>query len=171
MAILNIIQYPDIRLKRKSIDASDVKAPRIQKIIADMFATLANTKNCAALAATQLDIESPPSIIVFNALEEDTKPYCLINLKITKQSGSDMAKEGCMSVAVDDITANVERATEITVQALDSTGKKLEFVAQDFIARCIQHEYDHLQGIIYLDRISKLKRSLIDKKIRKLTRP
>lgn len=170
MAILNIIQYPDVRLKRKSTDVSDVRAPRIQKIIANMFATLANSKNCAALAATQLDIENPPSIIVFNTLEEDAKPYCLINLKITKQSGSNIAKEGCMSVAVDDITAEVKRATEITVQALDIQGKKIEFSAQDFVARCIQHEYDHLQGVIYIDRISKLKRSLIDKKIRKLTR-
>lgn len=171
MTILNIIQYPDLRLKRKSTDVSDIKAPRIQKIITDMFATLASTKNCAALAATQLDIENPPSIVVFNALEEHAKPYCLINLKITKQSGSDEAKEGCMSVLVDDITAKVKRATKITVQASDIQGKKIDFVAEDFIARCIQHEYDHLQGIIYLDRISKLKRSLIDKKIRKLTRP
>jgi len=170
MAILNIIQYPDLRLKRKSTDVSDVKAPHIQKIISSMFATLANSQNCAALAATQLDIENPPSIVVFNSLEEDKPPYCLINPKIIKQSGSASAKEGCMSVLVDDIAAEVKRATEITVKALDIHGGKLEFTTHDFNARCIQHECDHLQGIIYLDRISKLKRALIDKKIKKITR-
>jgi peptide deformylase len=169
MAILNIIQYPDLRLKRKSTDVSDIKTPRIQKIISSMFVTLANTENCAALAATQLDIGNPPSIVVFNSLEEDMPPYCLINPKIIKQSGSEIAKEGCMSILIDDISAEVKRATEVTVTALDINGQKLEFIAQDFFARCLQHECDHLQGIIYLDRISKLKRSLIDKKIKKLT--
>ena len=170
MAILNIIQYPDLRLKRRSTDVADVQAPHVQQIIADMFATLAKTNNCAALAATQLDLKRPPSIVVFNALTEDTAPYCLINPKIIARSGSDTAKEGCMSVAVTDISAEVTRATKITVQALDINGKKIEFVATDFAARCIQHECDHLQGIIYLDRISKLKRALIEKKIKKLAK-
>lgn len=170
MAILNIIQYPDLRLKRKSIDVTDVKAPHIQKIITSMFTTLANTNNCAALAAVQLDLENPPSIVVFNSSEENKSPCCLINPKIIKQKGSESAKEGCMSVLVDDIFAEVKRATEITVTALDVYGEKIEFTAQDFMARCIQHECDHLQGIIYLDRISRLKRALIDKKIKKLNK-
>jgi len=170
MAILNIIQYPDLRLKRKSADVTDVNDPHIQKIISRMFDTLANSSNCAALAATQLDIENPPSIVVFNSSEEDEPPYCLINPKIIKQSGSESAKEGCMSVLIDDVSAEVTRATEVTVKALNIYGKKIEFTVQDFAARCIQHECDHLQGIIYLDRISKLKRALIDKKIKKLTK-
>jgi len=168
MSILQILQYPDLRLRRKSHKVTDVKSSRIKKIIKDMLETLANTGNCAALAATQLDIEQPPSIIVINSMDDDDGVLCLINPQIIAQEGHDVAEEGCMSVFQGDIYANVKRATKITVKTLDVHGKQVEFTEEGYLARCIQHEYDHLNGILYIDHLSKLKRAFLEKKMKKL---
>lgn len=165
MSILQIIQYPDSRLHRKSHKVADIKSAKIKKIIKSMLETLANTENCAALASTQLDIEQPPSIIVMNSLESDGNMFCLINPQIITQEGHDVAEEGCMSVFPEEIRAEVKRATKIKVKSLDIHGKQTEFEAEGFLARCIQHECDHLNGILYIDHLSKLKRSLLEKKM------
>ena len=149
MSILKILQYPDLRLRTKGYQVTDVKSPNIQKIIDDIIETLANEENCAGLAATQLDIEQPPNITVINTPDI----LCLINLEITDSEGSSIENEGCMSVRPQDIHAELERATKITVSALDRDGNKLLFAATDFLARCIQHEYDHLEGILFIDKI------------------
>jgi len=168
MTIIEILQYPDSRLHRKAYKINDVKSASIQKIIDNMFETLANTNNCAALAATQLDIELPPAITVVNSPIELEPPFCLLNPEIIASSGRKSAREGCMSIYVDDVSAIVERAAEVTVRALDREGNEIEIIAKDFLAKCLQHEIDHLHGVLYLDRISKLKRLLIEKKINKL---
>ena len=169
MSILQIIQYPDLRLRRKSHKVTDVSSAKIKKIIKNMLETLANTKNCAALAATQLDIKQPPSIIVINSMDGDSDAFCLVNPQITAQEGHEIAEEGCMSIFPNNIRAEIKRATNITVKALDTYGDKIEFTANDHLARCIQHECDHLNGILYIDHLSKLKRAFLEKKMKKLT--
>jgi len=169
MSILQILQYPDLRLRRKSHKVTDVTSAKIKKTIKTMLETLANTENCAALAATQLDIEQPPSIIVINSMDDDDHILCLINPQIIAQEGHDVAEEGCMSVFPDDIRAEVKRATNIKVKTLTACGDQIEFAADGYLARCIQHECDHLNGILYIDHLSKLKRAFLEKKMKKLS--
>ncbi|MEI8054416.1 MAG: peptide deformylase [bacterium] len=168
MSILQILQYPDLRLRRKSHKVTAVNSAKIKKIVKNMLETLANTKNCAALAATQLDIKQPPSIVVINSVDGDDNVLCLINPQITAQEGHDVAEEGCMSVFPEDIRAEIKRAINIKVKALNTHGDKVEFAADGHLARCIQHECDHLSGILYIDHLSKLKRAFLEKKMKKL---
>lgn len=174
MSILEILQYPDLRLRRKGYLVSDVKSTKIQKIIADMVETLNHTENCAGLAATQLNIDEPPNITVINSPDKNHGPnnvLCLINLQIIKKEGNVIDHEGCMSIlAHESVYYKVKRAERVWVSALNQDGNKVEFEAADHLARCLQHEHDHLQGILYIDHLSKLNRSRIEKKIAKLTR-
>ncbi|CAL7959908.1 peptide deformylase [Gammaproteobacteria bacterium] len=168
MSILQILQYPDLRLRRKSNKVTNVNSAKIKKTIKNMLETLANTEGCAALAATQLDIEQPPSIIVINSMDDDNNVLCLINPQITAQEGHNIAEEGCMSVFPENIRAEVKRATSIKAKTLTACGDQVEFSADGYLARCIQHECDHLNGILYIDHLSKLKRALLEKKMKKL---
>lgn len=168
MTIISILQYPDLRLANKARKVKDVRDPAIQKIIADMLETLANTERCAALAATQLDLPDPPSITVINPVEEGNEPMVLINPEIITASGEHKEGEGCMSVFPDDVNAPVVRAQKVKVKALDREGSLIEIEAEGFLAKCLQHEIDHLNGKIFLDRISELKRNRIEKKIGKI---
>lgn len=173
MSIIKILQYPDSRLKTigKPVEKVD---EHIRKIIADMFETHYNAHNCAALAATQLDIPNPPRITVIDFSEKKNKPLCLINPEIIETRGEQKEQEGCMSVAVPhyqdqeedqySVFENVTRAMFIRVRAMNAEGKWFEMEAEGFMAKCIQHEIDHLNGILFIDRLSQLKkRRLVDK--------
>ena len=166
MPILAILQYPNPRLAEKATRVDNVMDPRIQTIIADMFETLYASENCAALAASQLDIDNPPHITVIDFSEKKDQPLCLVNATISDPKGLTHTEEGCMSVPFGTY-AKVERAETIHVDALDQHGKPLRFDADGFMAKCIQHELDHLNGTLFIDRLSKLKRSRVDQKIDK----
>ena len=170
MSIVRILQYPDPRLRTKAAKVTDF-GPETQKIIDDMFETHYNADNCAALAATQLDFENPKHITVIDFSEKKNEPLCLVNAEIVARSGVETSSEGCMSVA-DGGTAfeKVSRAEKIQVKALDRHGNPLEFEAEGFMAKCIQHELDHLDGKIFLDHLSNLKRNRIKKRIEKYNR-
>ena len=172
MTILKVLQYPDLRLRREGYKVNDPTDPKTKQIITDMIETLFSQDSCAGLAATQLDFENPPSITVINLKNSSKKDdiMCLINPEIIESEGSDTAEEACMSIAPRRISAKVKRATKIKVKALDPKGNKIEFEATDYAARCIQHECDHLHGILYIDHISKLKRAYLDKKIAKFAK-
>lgn len=168
MAILKILQYPNPRLRTiaKKVEKFD---DRIKSIIDDMFETHYNAQNCAALAATQLDIADPPSITVIDFSQEKNQPLCLVNPEIIEREGEREEEEGCMSVGIGShIYEAVTRADKIKVRALDRNGNPIEFEADGFLAKCIQHELDHLQGKLYIDRISRMKRRRIEKKLEKL---
>lgn len=167
MTILKILQYPDVRLKRKGIKVRDF-GDNFQKIVDDMFATHYAADNCAALAATQLDIENAPHVTVIDFSPEHDQPLCIVNGEIIAREGEQYEEEGCMSVGVDIeiyLHAKVKRALKITVKAQDRHGQSVEFEADGFMAKCIQHELDHLDGKIFLDRISLLKRTILEKKL------
>lgn len=165
MAILNILQYPDPRLQRKGYQVPDIDES-IRHIISDMFETHYAAKNCAALAATQLAIAKPPHITVIDFSEQKDQPLCLINGEIIGREGEMYEEEGCMSVA--GVYDKVKRSAKITVRALNPQGEAIEFAADGFMAKCIQHELDHLNGIIFIDHLSSFKRGRIDKKFRKM---
>ena len=167
MATFNILQYPDKRLERKGHHVAEIDA-RISQIIDDMFETHYSTKNCAALAATQLDMPDPPHITVIDFSDKKDSPLCLVNGEIIASEGEMDEEEGCMSVM--GVYEKVKRASKITVSAMDKHGKPLTLEVDGFMAKCIQHELDHLNGTIFIDKVSSLKRSRIDKKFVKWLR-
>jgi peptide deformylase len=163
MPTFKILQYPDARLFRKGHRVTQIDA-RISQIIHDMFETHYAAKNCAALAATQLDMPNPPHITVIDFSEKKDQPLCLINGEIIERTGMRDEEEGCMSIV--GIYEKVKRADTVKVRALDMTGNTIEFTAEGFMAKCIQHELDHLNGVIFIHHLSSLKRGRIDKKFK-----
>jgi peptide deformylase len=170
MAMIEILQYPDPRLRKKAKTVVDVKDAKLQKIIDDMFETLYKTPNCAGLAATQLAIADPYRVTVIDVSPDKNQPLCLINPEIIAAEGEVVQLEGCMSVYPDEIHGQVTRAEKIKARALDREGKPLEIEATELLAKCIQHEIDHLNGKLYIDHLSPLKKQMIDKKIAKFRR-
>ncbi len=169
MAIIRILQYPDPRLKTIGYQVEDF-GDDFQKLIDDMFETHYAQANCAALAATQLDIEKPPHATVIDFSANKDEPLCLVNPDITVLDGETFEEEACMSVGEGEsmVFAKVKRAAKIRVQAKDRHGKDLDFEADGFMAKCIQHETDHLNGILFIDHLSPLKRQRLVKKLDKL---
>jgi len=167
MTILKILQYPDPRLAKKARRVTNLDAA-VQKIIDDMFETHYNTENCAALAATQLDLADPPHITVIDFSATKDQPLCLINGEVIERKGEQFELEGCMSVMPNYIHERVKRAAEIVVRALDRNGQVITFSAEGYMAKCIQHELDHLDGKLYIDHLSALKRDRIRNKIKKI---
>ncbi|PIZ03447.1 MAG: peptide deformylase [Gammaproteobacteria bacterium CG_4_10_14_0_8_um_filter_38_16] len=166
--MVKILQFPDLRLRKKGETVTDF-GQKTQKMIDDMFETHYATDNCAALACTQLDFQNPQHITVIDFSEKKDQPFCLVNAKITQKSGTETSPEGCMSVK-GGAYEKVTRAAKIKVHAQDRFGKTLEFEAEGFMAKCIQHELDHLDGKLFIDHLSHLKRDRIKKKIEKIDR-
>ena len=170
--ILDIIQYPDRRLKipGRKVEVVD---DAIKKIVSDMFDTHYAQENCAALAATQLDFsqdEKNPAyrITVIDFSENKDQPLCLINPEIIERDGETNTEEGCMSVY--NVSAKVARAASIKLTYLDQQGEKQSMYADGFMAKCIQHELDHLDGKLYIDHLSSLKLSRLEKQLDKFRR-
>jgi peptide deformylase len=169
MSVVRILQYPDMRLKKKGKWVEKVDET-VEKMVADMFETHYCAQNCAALAATQLDFADPLRITVIDFSDERNQPLCLINPEIIYREGEQIVPEGCMSVGgevEDRIFEYVKRAMKIKVRALDRQGNPIELEAEGFMAQCMQHEIDHLDGHLYLDRLSSLKRERLVKKLQK----
>src|SRR5436190_69004 len=134
MTILRILRYPDPKLKRIARQVETIDK-NIKKIIDDMFETHYNTPNCAALAATQLDLDDPPHITVIDFSEHKNQPLCLINARIVKTVGVHKEVEGCMSVWPDHIHAAVKRAQAIKVEYLDQNGNQQVMEPDGFMAK------------------------------------
>lgn len=166
MAKFKILQYPDKRLKRVAVPVETFD-DTIQKVIDDMFETHYAATNCAALAATQLDMPIAWRITVIDYSPDKNQPLCLVNPKIIHSEGEQFEYEGCMSVYPDLIHEKVRRAMKITVQAQNRHGEPFELQAEGFFAKCIQHEVDHLDGNIYLDHLHKIKLDRIQRKLKK----
>jgi len=169
MAIREILQFPNPRLKLHGKKVTDFGADT-QSMCDDMFETHYAQQNCAALAATQLDFDVPPHITVIDFSPNKDKPLCLVNAEIVASSGELIEEEGCMSVGIGKgmVYAKVKRATKITVHSQDRHGNTQNFDADGFMAKCIQHELDHLKGILFIDYLSPLKRARIMAQLNKL---
>ncbi|MCX7126170.1 MAG: peptide deformylase [Gammaproteobacteria bacterium] len=166
--MVRILQYPDPRLKIKGEKVTDFGA-ETQKMIDDMFETHYGTENCAALACTQLDFKKPKHITVIDFSEKKNQPLCLVNAEIIEKIDEATSPEGCMSVG-GAAYENVTRAAKIKVKAQDRHGKVIEFEADGFMAKCVQHELEHLDGKLFIEHLSHLKRDRIKKKIEKINR-
>lgn len=159
MAILNILEFPDERLRTKATDV-DAVDDSIRQLVDDLFETMYAAPG-VGLAATQVDIHK--RIIVMDVSEERNSPLCLINPKITKQEGEEESEEGCLSVP--GFFEIIQRANTINLQAQDRDGNSFELQTGGLLAVCIQHEIDHLIGKLFVDYLSPLKRQRIRKKL------
>lgn len=166
MTIIKILQYPDPKLKRKAIKVEKFDGA-LQALIDDMFETHYASENCAALAATQLDLPIPYSITVIDYSENKDQPLCLVNPEVVERSGEQCEVEGCMSVYPNAIHEKVKRAEKVKVKAQNRYGEPIEIEAEGYFAKCLQHEIDHLEGMLYLDRLPQIKRDRILRKIKK----
>ncbi len=161
MALLKILHFPDSRLRIAAKPVTLVD-DNIRKIVTDMFETMYDAPGIG-LAATQVNIHQ--QIIVIDISEQKNQALCLINPQISHKDGLQITEEGCLSVP--SIFDKVERAENITVQALNEKGEKITINADGLLAVCIQHEIDHLQGKLFVDYLSSLKRQRITKKLSK----
>ena len=166
MAIKKILTYPDpvLRQKVETVTSFD---DSLKELARDLAETMYDAPG-AGLAANQIGVCLRVVVIDISQSEDEKKPLVLVNPEIIEKEGCQIDEEGCLSVI--DLTANVERFRKLQVRAQDLNGKTWEFPAEDFFARVIQHELDHLNGILFIDHLSPLKRALYKKKLKKLLR-
>lgn len=164
MAILEILHFPDPRLRKHAEPVAEVD-DRIRRIVDDMFETMYAAPGIG-LAATQVNIQK--QIIVIDISKDKSEPLALINPEIISLDGVEEMEEGCLSVP--GYYETVQRAERIRVRALDRDGQSFELETDDLLAVCIQHEMDHLAGKLFVDYLSPLKRQRIQKKLEKAAR-
>jgi len=164
MTILNILKYPDPRLY-KVADEVKVIDSKIKDLISDMAETMYGAPGIG-LAATQVDVHQ--RIIVIDISEDKDNLLVMINPTILEQRGEKLNQEGCLSVP--EVFEKVKRAEWIKISALDKNGKKFELQADGLLAVCIQHEMDHLEGKVFVDYLSNLKKNRIKKKLIKMNK-
>ena len=164
MAILEILQYPDPRLAVPAQRVDKIDAAT-RKLIDDMVETMYAAPG-VGLAASQVDVHK--QIIVIDVSDDRSDLRVFVNPEITRREGVAVNQEGCLSIP--GIYDNVERAESVTVTALDRNGARFTLNASGMLATCIQHEMDHLQGKVFVERLSDLKQNRIRAKLKKRQR-
>ncbi|MGV6988246.1 peptide deformylase [Testudinibacter sp. P80/BLE/0925] len=164
MSILAVVKYPDERLRTKAVPVAEVN-DEIRRIIDDMFDTMYHDEGIG-LAATQVDIHQ--QIITIDIEGDKQNQIVLINPEVLAASGETGIEEGCLSIP--GCRGLVPRKEKITVKALDRHGKEFTLEADELLAICIQHEIDHLNGVLFVDYLSPLKRDRIRQKMEKQNR-
>ncbi len=159
MTILKILTYPDSRLFNKAKPVDHVTSDH-QKLIENMAKTMYESSGIG-LAATQVDFHE--RIILVDISEEKNSLIVLINPEITESDGRQEYKEGCLSVPT--VFEKVERYERIKVRALDQKGNPFEIETEGLLSVCIQHEIDHLDGKVFVDYLSPLKKNRIKTKL------
>ncbi|PHR25916.1 MAG: peptide deformylase [Desulfotalea sp.] len=164
MSILKIYQYPEAVLRKKTQAITDFDE-NLNQLVADMGETMYEAPGIG-LAAPQIG-RSLKLIVVDTSKDSDTEKefMAIINPVIIAHEGRQVDEEGCLSLP--ELSANVDRYKKITVSFLDIKGKAQEITAEDRFSVVLQHEIDHLNGILFLDHLSTLKRSLYKKKVKK----
>lgn len=165
MALLEILKYPDPRLRIKALPVLKVDN-ELRSIIDDMYETMYDAKG-VGLAGTQVNIHQ--QIFTMDVSEEGNTRVCVFNPEIIHKEGIQYEGEGCLSVGGNAFD-KVERALKIKMRGLDIDFKPIEIEAEGLMAVCIQHEVDHLNGILFIDHLSRLKQERIRKKIEKTSR-
>lgn len=161
MAKLNILEYPDSRLRKKAAMVETVD-DALRQLIDDMFETMYAAPGIG-LAATQVDVHR--RLLVIDVSREKDAPLALINPEIFEKDGAVFSEEGCLSVP--GYYEEVERAENIKVRFLDRDGTRQELECDGLLAVCVQHEMDHLEGRLFVDYLSEVKRQRIRKRLEK----
>jgi peptide deformylase len=164
MARLNVLHYPDSRLRKPALPVETVDAS-IRTLVADMLETMYAAPGIG-LAATQVNVQK--RVVVMDVSEDRSQPQVFINPTLLEREGEREGEEGCLSVP--GFYETVRRAEWVRVSALDLDGEPFELEAHRLLAVCIQHEIDHLDGKLFVDYLSTLKRDRIRKKLEKQAR-
>jgi peptide deformylase len=163
MSVREIALLGDQVLRTPAVDIETVD-DELRALIRDMFETMYDAEGIG-LAGPQIGIGQ--RVIVVDVREDDGRPFALINPKILESSReSERAEEGCLSIP--GIAGVVERSQRVVVEGLDEKGETVRIEADGLLARCLQHEIDHLDGVLFVDRLSPLKRNMVLKKYRSL---
>lgn len=161
MALLDILHFPDPRLRERARPVAAVD-DAVRRLIDDMFETMYAAPGIG-LAATQVGVAQ--RVVVIDVSDDRSQPLALVNPEILEADGVERMEEGCLSVP--GFYEEVERAERVKMRALDRDGQPFELETGDLLAVCIQHEIDHLNGKLFVDYLSDLKRSRIRKKLEK----
>jgi len=164
MAILDILHFPDPRLRTRAEPVADV-TDAVRQLVDDMFETMYAAPGIG-LAATQVNVHQ--RVVVIDLSQDQDQPMVFINPEILEKTGVEEMDEGCLSVP--GFYERVQRADRVKVRALDRQGQRFELDADGLLAVCIQHEIDHLDGKLFVDYLSQLKRHRIRKKLEKQRR-
>lgn len=164
MALKTIITAPDPRLKKKSKPVDKVDA-EVRQLMDDMLETMYAAPGIG-LAAPQVGVLKRVIVLDIDREEVQTGPLCMVNPEVVEASDEDATyEEGCLSLP--EHYSDVVRPAKVTVRYLDRDGKKQEMACEGLLATCVQHEIDHLDGILFVDHISALKRNMILRKLLK----
>lgn len=161
MSVLSILEFPDPRLRTRATPVT-VFDTRLRHLVVDLYETM-YAANGVGLAATQVNVHQ--RVLVADMSEDRKQPLALINPEILEKDGSQVYQEGCLSFP--GLYADVTRALRVKVRARDVDGKELVVEVEGPLAVCIQHEMDHLEGKVFVDYLSPLKRSLLLKRLDK----
>ena len=161
MAILTVLHFPDPNLRKIATPVESVDAD-IRQLAQDMLETMYEERGIG-LAATQVNVQK--RLVVMDLSEEKNAPLILVNPEITATDGSEESQEGCLSVP--GYYEKITRAEKISYRYLDLDGQTVEGNADGLLAVCIQHEIDHLDGKLFIDYLSPLKRQMLQKKLKK----
>lgn len=164
MAILDILHFPDPRLRQRAAEVDKVD-DQLRQLVDDMFETMYQAPGIG-LAATQVDVHK--RVVVIDVSKDQDEPRVFINPEILARDGVEEMDEGCLSVP--GVYERVQRAERIRLRALNRAGEPFELEADGLLAVCVQHEIDHLDGKLFVDYLSQLKRQRIRKKLEKQRR-
>lgn len=163
--VRKIVKYGEPVLETAAEPITEFGTPELHALIADMWETMYSAKG-VGLAAPQIGVSKRLTVIDVSAGEREDEKIVLINPEIVFEEGSQTGEEGCLSIP--GFREPVTRSAKVRVRAKDAHGEAVEYDAEELLARAVQHEADHLNGILFINHLSTLKRDMIRRKIRKL---
>ncbi len=166
MSLLTIYQYPDSALAKRADEVKEIDG-QTNVLLTNMVDTMYSA-NGIGLAANQVGVHQRAIVVDIDSEDRGKKLVKLINPRIVESSGQITWEEGCLSVI--DYSAEVERAAKVLVRGWTLDQKEVDIEAEDLLAVCLQHEIDHLDGTLFIDRISRLKRDMYSKRLKRMAK-
>jgi peptide deformylase len=163
--VRKILKYGEPVLEKKAETVAEFDTPELKELIADMWETMYAAKG-VGLAAPQIGVNKRISVIDVSVGEDESKKIVIVNPEITLREGKQTGEEGCLSIP--GFREPVTRANKVSVRAQDASGALVELTGEELLARAFEHEIDHLNGVLFINHLSALKRDIIRRKIKKL---
>jgi peptide deformylase len=163
--VRKILKYGEPILERAAEPVTEFDSAELTDLIADMWETMYASKG-VGLAAPQIGVAQRISVIDISVGEDESKKVVIINPEISSKEGSQTGEEGCLSIP--GFREPLTRANKVTVRAQNEKGEAIELEGDELLARALQHEIDHLNGVLFIAHLSALKRDIIRRKIKKL---
>ena len=165
--VRTILKYGEPILEKAAELVTEFDTPELKELLADMWETMYAAKG-VGLAAPQIGLSQRISVVDTSVGEDETKKIVIINPEVISRDGKQTGEEGCLSIP--GFREPVTRASKVTVRAQNEKGETVELVGEELLARALEHEIDHLNGILFINHLSALKRDIIRRKIKKLQR-